>query len=73
MKEALNECDVKAEKQKQIRKDLKSLEIESSSDSDSSSDSSDDSDQELKPKVLKKTKKVSVLNDNIKSQCAFAN
>ena len=75
MKEALNECDLKAEKQKQMMKDLKNLKIEdsSASDSDSWSDSSDDSDQELKSKVLKKIKKVSVLFDNIKLQCAFVN
>ena len=61
MKEALNECDLKANKQKQVIKDLKNLKIEdSSSGSNSSSDSSDESDQETKPKVLKKRKKVSV-------------
>ena len=61
MKEALNECDLKANKQKQVMKDLKNLNIkDSSSGSNSSSDSSDESDQETKPKVLKKRKKVSV-------------
>ena len=64
MKEALNECDFNLAKQKQMRKDLENLKLDSSSSS-SSSDSPDSEQERKNPKksALKRRKKVCLLKN----------
>ena len=58
MKEALSECDLKAAKQKQMRKDLENLKLDNSS---GYSSESDQQNKKSKISVLDKGKKVSIV------------
>ena len=58
MKDVLSECDLKAVKQKQMRKDLENLKLDNSS---SYSSESDQQNKKSKISVLDKGKKVSIV------------